>query len=219
VNETFGDVLVEKTQEVFDFNRADLFPGETGFSRWESDMSMSIPPTQPATGPLFIADTIPVGSGVDANENEHAWDGETFHNVWPDWDFWDAESEGPGVKSWECWVELTFFPPYFSTVYMPAVPGEWYQLVNSGVLPHMYVGGVTAPATKALMFDDFFGPNAIPEMKAVAVSHPVGGSIEDGESTYLNRFMPVRRLMYVGSPFGSGEIHDSLFGRNRKVTH
>ena len=233
VNHEFGEVVEEKTEEVFNFNRADLFPGEAGFALWHESDEFNLPDTPPFTDEL-VALVKGVSEGTDANHERHDWGNETLSNTWgvPPWfDLFGAEAGGPGfyTKTWECFDPCYWCIPTpfgcicisnpVATDSMQVLGGEWYELINPlGALPHMFVAGVTAPATKALMFDDFFGPNAIPEMNAVAVSHPVGGNIKDGESTYVNRFVPVRRLMYAFGNF-NGEIADPLFGLNRKVTH
>jgi hypothetical protein len=68
------------------------------------------------------------------------------------------------------------------------------------------------------MFDGFFGPNAIPEMTAVAVAKPVGGSIEKGQSRYVAKMVQVSNVMQM-----RGVIRDSYFsdsqGGLRNVTH
>lgn len=81
---------------------------------------------------------------------------------------------------------------------------------NSGVDSFVWV--VTAPATSALMFDEWFGgPNVIPEMKAVAVAKPLGGDIEEGRAEYIAKMMPVATVM-TGNRFAASFLPGWLSG-------
>jgi hypothetical protein len=76
---------------------------------------------------------------------------------------------------------------------------------------------VKAPKTKGLMFDRYFGVDLIPEMQAVAVSRPVGGSIQKGDARYTVEMMPASSVMAAG-----GLIYDehyNQFGGFRMVVH
>lgn len=68
----------------------------------------------------------------------------------------------------------------------------WYQKADDQVKYFVWI--VTAPASKALMFDSLFGGDAIPEMKAIAVAKAVGGTIKDGESDYITKMVPVTKV-------------------------
>lgn len=60
-----------------------------------------------------------------------------------------------------------------------------------------FVWVVTAPPTRALMFDSWLGAmgGSIPAMQAVAVAKPVGGDIEAGRDEYATKMIPVATLM------------------------
>jgi hypothetical protein len=94
----------------------------------------------------------------------------------------------------------------------------WFEKTGD---PAYFVWVVRAPATRALMFDSFFGGNAIPEMWAAAAARPVGGSIADGEDTYVAKMVPLSEVL--PRPFGSsvpaGAIYDAALGRVRAVLH
>ncbi len=87
----------------------------------------------------------------------------------------------------------------------------WFE--RSDTAPRYFVWRVQAPAVKALMFDWYFGPNAIPEMKAVGVAKPVGGEIKRGRSRYVAKLVPTREAMVI-----PGVIRDPDIGV-RFVTH
>ena len=205
-NVRFGGLARSEATRVSNYNLADLFPGETGFQFRESDPAVGIPRTRV---PGVLVGLTPVPHRARPNRRRHEWARETFYDSIPAAGIWGVPRYRGGSRSWTCWVEGTFFPPVFSTVRFFVTP--WWRLLRLPGLPYMFVWEVVAPPTKALMFDDFFGPNAIPEMKAVAVSHPVGGHLEGGLSRYVNRFVPVGRL-------NGGSIFDPLFG-TRRVTH
>src|SRR6202023_1383901 len=76
----------------------------------------------------------------------------------------------------------------------------WY---HHGDKVTSFVWIVRAAATRAFLFDSFFGGNAIPEMKAVAVAKPTGGSIEEGRQDYIVKLMPVATVMFGNQLVGA----------------
>lgn len=96
----------------------------------------------------------------------------------------------------------------------------WYK--RSGSDPRFFAWVVTAPPTKALMFDFFFGP--IPSMTAAAAAKPVGGSIEKGRAQYVAKMVPLSKVMFpsVPCPDGRGScarVIDPSGGDVRVVSH
>ena len=82
--------------------------------------------------------------------------------------------------------------------------------------PLIFVWAVRAPKTKAVAFDWLFGPDAIPEMTAVAAAKPIGGSIEKAKEEYVAKMVPVDKAMKLG-----GYIMDMKYSpfMLRKVLH
>ena len=107
----------------------------------------------------------------------------------------------------------------------------WYQRDEGTVDSFVWV--VTAPSTRAYLFDRWFGGWIIPEMKAVAVAKPVGGSIEEGTDRYLAKMVPVATVMlgnrlaasvlpgWMGPITGAmSQVPDDRYDRgNRVITH
>lgn len=196
---------------VTDVNARDLFPGEHWNIRGaEMDLSPEVL-ARPGRVPNILVPIEPVSNGARPSNRSHPWAVETPFDLVP------VLIDGPryqsGSVTWSCWVEGTIFPPVFSTVTFVRTP--WVKLLRiPGLHPYRFVWVVTAPATRALMFDRFFGPNAIPEMKAVAVARPVGGHIEQGRSEYRVKMEPVRTI----NP--TGLIYDARYDRFvRPVVH
>jgi hypothetical protein len=73
-----------------------------------------------------------------------------------------------------------------------AMFGLWYQKAPGS--PVAFVWVVKAPATRARVFDTFFGPTLIPKMTAVAAAKPVGGEIKLARQEYITKLIPVRDL-------------------------
>lgn len=93
--------------------------------------------------------------------------------------------------------EFRFDNDYYRVWYRKKPNNEGCQLDLPGSNPNpcSFVWVARSPRTKALMFDRWFGGDIIPEMKAVAVAKPVGGTIEEGQSKYRAKFMPVSTMM------------------------
>jgi hypothetical protein len=77
----------------------------------------------------------------------------------------------------------------------------WYR--RSSRDPRFFAFVVTAPPTKAFMFDSFFGP--IPSMTAAAAARPVGGSIEKGQARYVAKMVPLSKVMPANAPCPDGQ--------------
>jgi hypothetical protein len=85
----------------------------------------------------------------------------------------------------------------------------WYEKPRDPQVAFVWV--VKAPATRARVFDSFFGPNLIPEMTAVAAARPVGGEIKMAKDRYVAKMVPVRRL--------KGSVFDMRYLTSRTVRH
>jgi len=87
----------------------------------------------------------------------------------------------------------------------------WFEKRDDA--PSSFVWIVKAPAMQAVMFDDVFGPDTIPEMRAAAAARPVGGSILEGRSEYVVKMVPLARV-------STGTILDAFFYRgSRELVH
>jgi hypothetical protein len=171
-------------------NIYDLFPGEADrfrFAEWSISPEVGVIPM--SRDYMNLMNTEPVPDGTDPS------------------------GAIPGIISSQ--TSLTYacesFPP-------PKVEirnrdyNVWYM--KSGDAVKHFVWIVTAPSTKALVFDSLFGGNVIPEMRAVAVAKPVGGSIKDGTSDYVTKMEVLSKVMTLPA------IIDSKYDRGfRPVTH
>ena len=87
-----------------------------------------------------------------------------------------------------------------------------YKLSKPGS-PYLFVWRVREKQpTKALFFDTFFGPNAMPRMTAVAVAKAVGGDVHRGLSRYRAKMIPVSKYSASG-----GVINDAQARPGRSV--
>lgn len=77
--------------------------------------------------------------------------------------------------------------------------------------PIAFVWVVKAPARRARVFDNIFGPMAVPQMTAAAAAKPVGGSIREGKVEYVTKLIPVSGL--------TGSVWDAMRRISRKVHH
>ena len=93
----------------------------------------------------------------------------------------------PAMRSakWTCLVGTT--PAPRSSAF-----GLWFEKKRDPQVAFVWV--VKAPATRARVFDSFFGPDLIPEMTAVAAARPVGGEIRKAKEEYIAKMIPVRDL-------------------------
>lgn len=172
------------------YNAIDLFPGE----RIEgSETSLA----------TFEAGNIPYRRNqkfsplVDTRQVD---DG-TWSNHW-------ASSHGSiRHAAYACW---TLKPPFIES--RASSYDVWYVKTPASA-PDYFVWVVRAPRTKALMFDELFGGDIIPEMWAAAAARPVGGSIGDGRPGYVAKVVPLSEVMPVGS------LWDSARHQPRQVVH
>lgn len=216
-NFKFGSLLKSEPRRVSDFNIRDLFPGEdpNTFDFAHSDMSGDARLTNvygvAEINPL-VATVIP--SDADAETDKPLWDDETFFDWIPDPFFSTSSDISPRTWTSVC------FPESWDTT----LPVFWWKLARFGSMTPAYhfIYEVKSPPTKAIMFDSIIGPNAIPQMKAVAVTKPVGdrnrrGEIERGDIGYLVRLVRVSSVMLGNT------ITDSFYkapgGPQKKVTH
>jgi hypothetical protein len=196
------------------YNIDDLFPGESGnFRNGFSTMA------GPEDGNVFaVADgnivPLPLFKGDKLYTGDHAWRNETVSQLPIELSAklagispFAVSKAGSGYESWPC---ATLLPPTISTVYMIGPPG--YKLVTLGQ-PYIFVWRVKeSRPTKALFFDRFLGPNAVPAMTAVAVAKAVGGDVHRGRSRYRAKMVPVSRYSLTG-----GFIQDSLARTDRLI--
>jgi hypothetical protein len=102
------------------------------------------------------------------------------------------------------WICLTPLPVKQSGVF-----GLWFEKVPGNPIAFVWV--VKAPATRARVFDSFFGGRIVPPMTAVAAAKPVGGNIKEAKAKYVAKFIPVRDLRSA--------VWDALKRKSRPVLH
>jgi hypothetical protein len=186
-----------EAKRVSDYNAGDLFPGET-LDYSEYDLSQETGFITPHRNFLFMMDISRVDDGTDP---------QTSYPALP--------PLGKGSK--QSYTQLCL-----KTVGLIKVPivkswdwNVWWKKSDSDTKYFAWIA--TAPASRLMIFDAFFGPNGMPKMKAAAAARPVGGSIVDGHPTYVAEMVPVKKVQTMG-----GFILDSMkagFGGMRKVTH
>lgn len=91
---------------------------------------------------------------------------------------------------------------------------HWYRKADPKVSYFVWIVRLKNEKVRALLFDSLFGGRVIPEMEAVAVAKAVGGSIEDGDSAYIAKMVPVSKVMLV--PVAYDNLYDL---RLRPVVH
>jgi len=116
--------------------------------------------------------------------------------------FAPALSSARKAANWTCMMGIIPMP-------RSAFFGLWYQ--KRAGPPIAFVWVVKAPATRARVFDSFFGGNTIPKMTAVAVAKPVGGHIKEMNAKYVTKLIPVRDL--------KGTEWDLVKRKIRRVLH
>lgn len=192
------------------FNIDDLFPGEYG----NFDFSTIAGPDDGAVGALARGNIIPIplSRGDRLYTGDHAWSRETI-GQWgieltrrlTSWMPLSRSTMGSGSESWTCYT----FPTTVSRVTLAGPAG--FKLQRLGPMPYLFVWRVREKTpTRALFFDSFFGPNALPAMTAVAVAKAVGGNVQEGKSRYRAKMVPVSRYSLT-----SGLIRDSQARPNR----
>jgi hypothetical protein len=222
-NVGYGLLASSEARSTSDFNAADLFPGERlEYGEFDSLADLRDDP---------LGAIPPARSALTLDESPLVDDGTPLRAV-------PVIRRIPGSSllfvpaertlNYGC-VDNAGWVPYVRWSSRRFV--TWYHH-SDGVKSFVWI--VKAPATRALMFDSFFGGNAIPEMKAAAVAKPTGGSIEEGRREYIVKIMPLATVM-AGSrmlrsllpdwlsalaPSSIGRIADPRYDRGgRIVTH
>jgi hypothetical protein len=205
INLTYGGVFQPfgivhgEAKRVSDYNAGDLFPGEKdAMSYAEYDFSTETGVIMPKRNYLYMMDLSRVDDGTDPKTSYPA-----------------LPPLGSGSKqsySQLCLKTVGFFK-------VPIVKSwdwnVWWKKSDSDTKYFVWIA--TAPASRLMIFDPFFGPNGMPQMKAAAAARPVGGSIVDAHPTYVAEMVPVKKVQTM-----SGYILDSMkagFGGMRQVTH
>jgi hypothetical protein len=116
--------------------------------------------------------------------------------------FVPALSAARKSANWTCLMGIIPMP-------RSAFFGLWYQKRAGPPLAFVWV--VKAPATRARVFDSFFGGNTIPKMTAVAVAKPVGGNVKEMKAQYVTKLIPVRDV--------KGTEWDFVERKIRRVLH
>ena len=188
----------EEATRVSNYNAADLFPGEQ-LTYAEYDMFNPEVPIWPkrTMPPLYPIEEVP-----DFSPNYAA-------------KLFGIPLSGP-ARSFTVW-ECTTVPPDLPVRVHRF--DKWYQKSTDDVKYFVWI--VKAPPTKAILFNDFFTAlglgDAIPEMTAVAAAKPVGGSIEEADSSYVAKMVPMSKVMPSLGPIAG--IYDTVVRTGRFVWH
>jgi hypothetical protein len=203
INFTYGGIFMPggivhgEAKRVSDYNAGDLFPGEKlDYAEYEFSTEVGITPHRDF---IQMMDLDQVDDGTDPKTSLPA----------------APLLLGKGSKqsySQFCLKTVGFFKVPF---YKSWDWNVWYKKSSDETKYFAWIA--TAPASRLMIFDAFFGPNGMPEMKAAAAARPVGGSIVDGRPTYVAEMVPVKKVQTLG-----GFIMDSMkagFGGMRTVSH
>lgn len=197
INLGYGKYATDEARRESDYNLQDLFPGESAhFSYAESMASLEVGTILPQRDFPMLMNVEEVPDGTDPDV---------------EWYWGPLAHSSQTSLSYVCG---SFPPPKLE--YRDRDFGVWYKKASDEVKAFVWI--VTAPATKALIFDSIFGPNMIPEMRAVAVAKPVGGSIEKGDQDYVVKMLPVSKVMLLGG-FIQDDRYNGPLGPIRYVTH
>lgn len=210
----FASRLNSEPRRVSAYNIQDLFPGEDpdDFAFTHSDPDPDANISNPyLVGELPVVATTVPAEGADAERGKPLWDDETPFDWIPNPPF----SLGDSSVQPRSWTSVCLPTSWTTTAVV-----FWWKLARVGP-PHRYVYEVKAPPARAIMFDSIIGPFAIPQMKAVAVTKPVGdrsrrGEIERGDIGY------VVRLVKAAEVIGGGAVTDPYYARpggRKQVTH
>jgi hypothetical protein len=214
----FAQQLQSRPRNVSSFNLLDLFPGEDpntfDFANGDTDADAGLFNVYGTGQTPWLVITGPVDDGTSPESGTPLWSNETPYDYVPDAPF-SLNDSSIGVDTWTCYE-----PPAEVSEVVFVHPVPWWKLERLGQA-YYFIWRVKAPATKAIMFDSIIGPNAIPEMKAVAVTKPVGdgdrkGEIARGDIGYRVKLVPASKAML------GGWIRDELYkgpGGLRQVTH
>ncbi|MBI2834477.1 MAG: pilus assembly protein [Acidobacteria bacterium] len=202
ISKGFSALPYDEARRVSEYNVADLFPGEKSKFKYQEYSTPADPMWQETMIPLWKRDLLDVMSTKEVPDGSYPKDLPAVFGSFKSRTIPCVDFIGP--------------IPYPSvTTLNPS--GVWYE--KDGTDTKYFVWIVTSPATKAFMFDNLFGPNAIPKMRAVGVAKPVGGEIKTGENDYVTKMVPVSKAMVT-----SGFIYDSKYNPRfgppvRPVTH
>ncbi|MBI1874755.1 MAG: hypothetical protein HYS05_12850 [Acidobacteria bacterium] len=197
INLGYGMYATNEARSESIYNLQDLFPGEAAnFSYAESMASLEVGTILPQRDVPMLMNVEQVPDGTDPDV---------------EWYWGPLAHSSQTSLSYGCGSLL---PPRLE--YRDRNFDVWYKKASDDVKYFVWI--VTAPATKALIFDSIFGPNMIPEMRAVAAAKPVGGSIEKGDQEYVVKMVPVSKVMLLGG-FIQDDRYNGPLGPIRYVTH
>ena len=183
-----------------------MFPGERSnfdFSTIAGADDGSV--IDPLDGNIVV---LPLRRGERLYTGNHAWSRETLDQPIAEFGVntvgrlpWATSRAGSGYESWRC---VTYIPPATIISFVIPMPGFSGIKLQTPGRPYIFVWRVKEiRPTRALFFDRFFGPNAVPAMTAVAVAKAVGGDVHRGRSRYRAKMVPVSRY-----GFSAGFIRD-----------
>lgn len=217
----FRDKAYDEAYRHSMFNIDDLFPGE----RNNFDFSTMAGPREggvaaPLNGNIL---PIPLMKGDKLYTGDHDWKRETIHQIALEISLkltehlpWTTSKAGTGYEQWQC---VTILPPASWPIFMPGPSGYKLQKL---IQPYIFVWKVKERRpTRALFFDKFLGPDAIPAMTAVAVAKAVGGDVHKGKSKYRAKMVPVSDYSLTMGIIQDPQARtDRLFpGQSRKIVH
>jgi hypothetical protein len=214
INRVYTAYPYMEARRISEYNVDDLFPGERrqfSFREWDPSLAAGFitcvdSPTETlglCRDALALMEVTQVPDGTRPESNVP---------VSPLW-LGGTERRWVSICAKQVGIIVLPLPENFST-------DVWYR--RSRRQTRYFVWRVQAPPTKALMFDSFFGPRAIPAMTAVGVAKPVGGEIQRGRPRYVAKMVPVSKVMTtkVTLPLlgAVGLLQDPDIGA-RHVTH
>jgi hypothetical protein len=191
-----GGQITEEARRNAEFNAWDLFPGEKlEYDQWDPSPEMGV--ILPSRDAFWMVDIEEVPTYQKTPESSYP-------------SFPILGTTGHRNQYQPCLTVCGLVPC--------VIPGSWrfplwYQKSDQTSKKVTWIA--TAPATKSMMFDGFFG--GVPKMKAVAVARAVGGDIEKGDYRYVAEMLPVKSVQSMG-----GFITDTLAPgtlKIRRVTH
>jgi hypothetical protein len=199
INLAYANIPYTEAKRVSKYNIADLFPGEnvSDFEFKEADYNLDTGVIMPARDIMNLMDIEQV-DGTDPKTS--------YPSVPP--------LGGGADRSYSQWCWYSCGPFCIMVRNQTWDFDTWYKKSSSGSKHFVWL--VKSPKTKGLMFDGFFGPDLIPEMKAVAAARPVGGSIVDGDARYTMQLRPASKVMLTGLIM---DEHYNQFGGMRLVVH
>lgn len=179
INYTYGGPLFGivhgEAKRVSDYNAGDLFPGER-LSYAEFDLSGETGFITPHRDYIELMTLDDVPNGTDPKTSL----------------FVAPLLLGSGSKQTYSQFCLKQVGPFKVPWWGSWNWNVWYKKSSDDTKYFSWV--VTAPRSRLMIFDAFFGPNGMPEMKAAAAARPTGGSIVDGRPTYTAEMVPVKKV-------------------------